>query len=166
MAISIEQMNGLDKERFVVLLGTIFEHSPWIAEAAWPLRPFASAEELHAVMMNIVRESRTETIVDLFRSHPDLGTRLAVAEYSAKEQQGAGLHRLTPEEYGRFDELNRTYVERFGFPFILAVRGKTKEDILASMEERLRHTASEEAETALSEIAKITGFRLKDLITE
>lgn len=165
MSITLDQINTLGREQFVELLGPIFEHSPWIAASAWSARPFTSIDSLHSAMINVVRESRVETIVDLFRAHPDLGTRLAVADYSAKEQQGAGLNQLSAEEYEHFYGLNQTYVKTFGFPFILAVRGKTKDDILAAMEDRIWHTASEEAEQALSEIEKISGFRLKDLIS-
>lgn len=166
MTITIEQINELNQEQFVELLGMIFEHSPWVAGAAWHVRPFASREALHTAMINVVRESRVETIVDLFRAHPDLGTRLAVAEYSAKEQQGAGLNQLSAEEYEHFYGLNNMYMKTFGFPFIYAVKGKTKEDILAAMESRIWHTASEEAAQALEEIEKISGFRMQDLITE
>lgn len=166
MKITIEKINESSREQFVELLGDIFEHSPWIAVSAYAARPFASVEALHTAMINVVRESRVETIVDLFRAHPDLGTRLAVAEYSAQEQHGAGLNQLTPEEYERFYTLNQTYLRTFGFPFILAVRGKKKEEILEAMNERIWNTASEEAEQALLEIEKITGYRLRDLIIE
>lgn len=166
MTMTIEQINELSREQFVKLLGPIFEQSPWVAAAVWKDRPYASREALHAAMINVVRESRVDTIIDLVRAHPDLGTRLAVAEYSAKEQKGAGLDQLTAEEYKRVYELNQTYVKKFGFPFILAVRGKTKDDILAAMEARVGNTASEEAAQALLEIEKISGFRLRDLITE
>lgn len=166
MTMTIDQINELSREQFVELLGTIFEQSPWVAAAVWKDRPFASREALHTAMVNVVRESRVDTIIDLVRAHPDLGTRLAVTEYSAKEQKGAGLDQLTFKEYERFYELNQTYVKKFGFPFILAVRGKTKEDILAAMEARVGRTASEEAAQALLEIEKISGFRLRDLITE
>jgi 2-oxo-4-hydroxy-4-carboxy-5-ureidoimidazoline decarboxylase len=166
MRITIEKINESSREQFVELLGDIFEHSPWIANSAYGARPFASVDALHTAMINVVRESRVETIVDLFRAHPDLGTRLAVAEYSAQEQQGAGLNQLTTEEYECFYSLNQTYLRTFGFPFILAVRGKQKEDILEAMKARIWNTASEEAEQALLEIEKITGFRLRDLIIE
>ncbi|WP_054024864.1 2-oxo-4-hydroxy-4-carboxy-5-ureidoimidazoline decarboxylase [Bacillus sp. FJAT-28004] len=166
MKLNMDQINACTREQFVELLGTIFEHSPWVAASASGARPFASVEALHDAMINVVRESTVETIIDLFRAHPDLGTRLAVAEYSALEQQGAGLDQLTADEYELFHGLNQTYVKSFGFPFILAVRGKKKEDILASMESRLWHTASEEMEQALREIERISEFRLRDLIME
>ncbi|WP_424765514.1 2-oxo-4-hydroxy-4-carboxy-5-ureidoimidazoline decarboxylase [Paenibacillus sp. sgz302251] len=166
LTMTIDQINTMSKDVFVEQLGAIFEHSPWVAAAAWEARPYRSVQDLHDAMMNVIRESRVETIVDLFRAHPDLGTRLAVADYSKKEQQGAGLDQLSTEEYEQFAALNQLYVRTFGFPFIMAVKGKTKEEIWAAMEARVWQTASEESETALREIEKISGFRLYDLIVE
>ncbi|MGO4371642.1 2-oxo-4-hydroxy-4-carboxy-5-ureidoimidazoline decarboxylase [Paenibacillus sp. MCAF20] len=162
---TINEINELDRQAFVAVLGEIFEHSPWIASSAWEMRPFVSKEALHEAMANVVREASNDQLIELFRAHPDLGTRLAVAPYSAKEQQAAGLNQLTSEEFEVFSELNRKYVEQFGFPFILAVRGKTKEHILTAMESRIHHSMQEETTQALSEIEKITKFRILDLIT-
>lgn len=162
---TMKEINELDRQAFVAELGEIFEHSPWIANAAWEMRPFASGEALHEAMANVVRETSNDQLIELFRAHPDLGTRLAVAPYSAKEQQGAGLNQLTSEEYEVFSGMNRKYVDQFGFPFILAVRGKTKEDILAAMESRIHNNRQQETAQALSEIEKITKFRIQDLIT-
>ncbi|WP_139998652.1 2-oxo-4-hydroxy-4-carboxy-5-ureidoimidazoline decarboxylase [Paenibacillus paridis] len=166
MKLTMDQINACSREQFVERLGTIFEYSPWVAASVYHAVPFADIEALHAAMINVVRESRVEAIVDLFRAHPDLGTRLAVGEYSAKEQQGAGLNQLSAEEYERFYGLNQTYVKTFGFPFIFAVKGKTKEDILAAMETRIWNSSSEEAEQALLEIEKISGFRLRELLID
>ncbi|WP_171056064.1 2-oxo-4-hydroxy-4-carboxy-5-ureidoimidazoline decarboxylase [Paenibacillus sinopodophylli] len=164
--ISLEQLNESSRELFVERLGAIFEHSPWVAASAYGAKPFASIDELQTAMMHIVRESSRETIIDLFRAHPDLGTRLAVAENSAKEQQAAGLNELSPSEYEHIYGLNQTYIKTFGYPFILAVKGKNKEQIIEAMEGRIWHSSSEEREQALLEIGKIAGFRLRDLIIE
>lgn len=166
MKITMEKINESNREQFVELLGAIFEHSPWVAASAYYAKPFASVDVLHTAMINVVRESRAETIIDLFRAHPDLGTRLAVAEYSALEQQGAGLDQLSAEEYEHFYGLNQTYVKTFGFPFILAVKGKNKGQILEAMEARVWNSSAEEVEQAMREIEKISGFRLRDLIIE
>lgn len=163
---TLGHINELDRLAFTAELGAVFEHSPWIASAAWENRPFASAEQLHEAMINVVREASRDKLIELFRAHPDLGTRLSVAPYSAKEQQGAGLNQLTNEEYELFFDRNKKYVDKFGFPFILAVRGKSKADILAAMERRIQHTVQEEMELALSEIEKITSFRINDLIEQ
>jgi len=166
MAITLKQLNGLSREAFTAELGKIFEHSSWVAAEAWDCRPFATTKELHEAMLRVVRESGEEMILTLLRAHPDLGTRLAVAEYSAKEQKGAGLSELNPEEYEKLAGLNKRYVEKFAFPFILAVKGKTKEDIIAAMEDRIQHSIDGEREQALVEIGKITGFRLHEFILE
>ncbi|MFC3797844.1 2-oxo-4-hydroxy-4-carboxy-5-ureidoimidazoline decarboxylase [Cohnella sp. GCM10012308] len=164
--LSLSDVNGLDRESFVEALGSVFEHSPWVAEAAWAGRPYASVAALHQAMMDEVRGSPRERLIAFLRAHPDLGTRLAVTSYSASEQSGAGLDRLTPEEYDTFSALNKTYVDRFGFPFILAVRGKGREEILEAMMARLDYDAEEELAEAVAQIARITGFRLADLLAD
>jgi 2-oxo-4-hydroxy-4-carboxy-5-ureidoimidazoline decarboxylase len=164
MMVTIKEINDMDMERFVQVLGPIFEHSPWVAERAFAERPFESVRHLHAVMMKQVTEAESQTILALFRAHPDLATRLRVTDYSAGEQQGAGLNRLSPEEFSEFAALNRTYTEKFGFPFILAVAGKSKEEIAASMEERVKNDALTEWARAIAEISRITEIRLSKTI--
>ncbi|MNL64899.1 Uric acid degradation bifunctional protein [compost metagenome] len=99
----------------------------------------------------------------MLRAHPDLATRLQVTPLSAAEQKGAGLDRLTPEEFAVLTDLNVRYTEKYQFPFILAVRGKNKDDIIASISERVNGTKENEWERAIVEIGKITKFRLEDL---
>ncbi|WP_253944846.1 2-oxo-4-hydroxy-4-carboxy-5-ureidoimidazoline decarboxylase [Paenibacillus sp. NEAU-GSW1] len=156
----------MSQAQFVGALGDIFEHSPWVAEAVWNKRPFASIESLHESMVRTVQEASEESRLKLIREHPDLATRLQIGEYSTKEQQGAGLDRLSTGEFEQFAEANRNYTERFGFPFIVAVRGKNKDDILAALQARIGNSAQEEAEEAMWQIARITAFRLHDLIIE
>ncbi|GLX70736.1 2-oxo-4-hydroxy-4-carboxy-5-ureidoimidazoline decarboxylase [Paenibacillus glycanilyticus] len=162
---NLATINELSKESFIETLGAIFEHSPWVAEETYGLRPFGSVDELHDAMVNVVLRATAETKLALFREHPDLATRIKIGEYSTLEQQGAGLDRLTPEEFEIFSSRNREYTGKFGFPFILAVRGKDKSDILAAMEARIHNSQEEEAEEAFWQIACITKFRLHDLIT-
>ncbi len=157
-------VSKMSREQFAGVLGGIFEHAPWVAERAWEFRPFRSREHLHEVMMGIVMQQPEETVTALLRGHPDLATRLQVTEYSAAEQQGAGLTQLTQQEYEQFAAYNREYTEKFGFPFIMAVKGKGKKEILIAMKVRIHHSEAEERETALGEIKKITGFRLEDLL--
>ncbi|GMK48269.1 2-oxo-4-hydroxy-4-carboxy-5-ureidoimidazoline decarboxylase [Paenibacillus glycanilyticus] len=166
MNLNLSAINEMPKESFVEALGAIFEHSPWVAESAFAARPFRSVDELHDAMVKAVVHSSEETKLKLFREHPDLATRIKIGDYSTKEQQGAGLDRLTPEEFEVFTASNRKYTGKFGFPFILAVRGKDKSDILAAMEARINNSLEEEADEALWQIARITKFRLHDLITE
>ncbi|MFC0211945.1 2-oxo-4-hydroxy-4-carboxy-5-ureidoimidazoline decarboxylase [Paenibacillus chartarius] len=164
MRVTIELLNEMNKDEFLRIVGPVFEHSPWVAERVWDFRPFRSVAQLHGEMMSRVREAGEPAVLQLFRAHPDLATRLKVTELSAGEQGGAGLDRLSPQEYERFSELNRRYKQKFGFPFILAVAGKTKEQIAEAMERRLQHEAAEEWRRALSEIAKITEIRLERII--
>ncbi|WP_220471208.1 2-oxo-4-hydroxy-4-carboxy-5-ureidoimidazoline decarboxylase [Cohnella cholangitidis] len=154
----------MSKEQFVETLGGIFENAPWVAEGAWEHRPFKTRKQLHDKMMEVVRQASDETVTAFFRGHPDLATRLEVTEYSAAEQQGAGLSLLSAEEVETFAANNREYAEKFGFPFIMAVKGKNKNEVLLAMKIRIHHSEAEERETALEEIGKITGFRLKDLL--
>lgn len=163
----LQSVNRLDREGFVALLGTIFEHSPWIAEAAWETRPFADLDSLHGAMIAAV-EAVPERHRGLVDAHPDLGGKLARAgdlePHSADEQGRLGLDRLSDAEFERFDRLNRAYRERFGFPFIIAVRENTRATVLDAFERRLANDPATEFRTALDEIAKIARFRLEDLV--
>ncbi len=166
--ITIEDVNGLDREGFVSRFGAIYESSPWVAEAAWRERPFADLCGLHAAFVRAVREAPSERQLALIRSHPDLAGKAAISgeltAESAREQASAGLGSLTPEEYEDFHRLNGAYREKFGFPFVVCVREHSKETILASAAARLGHSQPEEVETALGEIDKIARLRLLDLV--
>lgn len=150
--------------------GGVYEHSPWIAEAAWRERPFRSLSELHGVMERAVNAATGERKMELIRAHPDLAGKAAVAgeltPESEREQASAGLNRLSPEEYEAFTGMNRSYQEKFGMPLIFCVREHTKESILKGAEERLGNSREQEIETALAEISKIARLRLGDLIKE
>jgi 2-oxo-4-hydroxy-4-carboxy-5-ureidoimidazoline decarboxylase len=134
----------------------VYEHSPWVAEAAWHERPFRSLSELHGAMERAVNVAPDERKMELIRAHPDLAGKAAVAGEltvkSEREQASAGLNRLSPEEYEAFTGMNHSYRERFGMPLIFCVREHTKEAILKGAEERLGNTREEEIETALAEI--------------
>lgn len=165
----VEQLNGLSSPDFVAKLSGIYEHSPWIAEAAWRERPFASVAALHAAMQNTVLCVGAERQLDLIRAHPELAGKLAAAaltEASRGEQASAGLDRCTAEERAQLQELNRRYREKFGFPFIVAVRGLNWSDIIARVAARLPHDRDREIATALEEIGRIAGFRLRDALAE
>jgi 2-oxo-4-hydroxy-4-carboxy-5-ureidoimidazoline decarboxylase len=113
-------------------------------------------------MVTIVENSSHEEKLTLIKAHPNLGERVAMTTDSTKEQSGAGLQNLTPEEYEQFIALNQLYMEKFGFPFILAVRGKDKHQIYQSMESRIRNSNDNEFQTALAEIYKIAELRLQE----
>ncbi len=161
---NLEAVNLLSKEAFVERVGWVFEHSPWIAEQAWAQRPWASLEALQQSLVQVVQQAPKEAQLALLRAHPDLGSRARMAPASVAEQKGAGLDALSPAEYERIQALNRAYTGKFGFPFILAVRGKTKADILQAMEQRLHNSPEVEFQTALEEVFKIARFRLADLL--
>jgi 2-oxo-4-hydroxy-4-carboxy-5-ureidoimidazoline decarboxylase len=146
----------------------VFEHAPWVAEQAYAAGPFSSAETLHRAMVAAMRQAPRARQLALIRGHPDLAGRAAVrgalTPASSTEQAGAGLDQCTPAEFARFRELNERYQARFGFPFILAVRGRTRSEILADFARRLDHSADAEFAEALDQIARIARFRLDDLI--
>ena len=160
----IEQVNQMTKEEFVGKVGWVFEHSPWIAEKAWESRPFPSREALLQTMITVVQKAEASAQLQLLRAHPDLGTRLKITIASQKEQAGAGLDQLSKEEYEELASLNQRYVEAFGFPFIMAVKGQSKESILSAMKERIHHSVEEECSRALQEVYKIAAFRLNETI--
>ena len=150
--------------------GGVYEHSPWIAGAAWHERPFRGLSELRGAMERAVNAASDERKMELILAHPDLAGKAAVAGEltveSEREQTSAGLDRLSPEEYEAFTGMNRSYRERFGMPLIFCVREHTKKSILKGAEERLGNTREEEIETALAEISKIARLRLGDLVEE
>ena len=123
---TIAEINALDRAAFSRVLGRLFEHSPWIAEATFERRPFRDASRLHEELAATVRQAPVGRQLALIRAHPDLAVRLAAAgeltAESAKEQAGAGLDRLSREESAEFDRRNRAYRERFGFPFVICAR--------------------------------------------
>ncbi len=166
-ALSVAQINLLDREQFVARLGGIYEHSPWVAERAWLRRPFASVDSLHEAMQGVVESANTQRQLALIRAHPELLGKLAAAELtesSRTEQASAGLDRCTAAERSQLQELNQAYLEKFGFPFVVAVRGLNWGDIIARVSERLQYRRDQELQIALKEIGRIAGFRLADAV--
>ncbi|MEK1889832.1 MAG: 2-oxo-4-hydroxy-4-carboxy-5-ureidoimidazoline decarboxylase [Phyllobacterium sp.] len=165
---TLEQLNNASTEDFVIALGGVFEHSPWVAEAVAGQRPFSSVEILHGAMVVAVEKAGQAAQLGLIRAHPDLAGKAArqgsLTAESTSEQRGAGLDRLTDTEFEEFHRLNNAYQSRFGFPFILAVRGHNRHSIMAAFRQRLDHNAGEEVAEALRQIALIARFRLHDLI--
>lgn len=156
----------MSQGEFVAALGAIFEHTPMIAQAAWHQRPFADRDSLYQSMVNVVQALSREEQLALIRAHPDLGSKAKMATASVQEQAGVGLDRLTAEEYHQFQALNRAYQEKFGFPFIMAVRNQTKVSILAAFRQRLEHSIEQEMPQALNEIVQIANFRLQDTVRQ
>ena len=134
---TIAELNLVDRREFVEAVGWIFEHSPWVAERAFDARPFASLDALHAAMMEQVENATVAERLALLKAHPDLGARARLSAASTEEQAGAGLDSLTPGEFEQLHRLNAAYRSRFGFPFLLAVKGSTKHDILRALQARM-----------------------------
>lgn len=164
-------VRSLSRDDFIARFGGIFEHSAWVAEGAYDhgLGPESDTPEgLHTDMATIMRAAAKERQLALINAHPDLAGKLHAAgrltQDSTKEQSSAGLDMLTDAERRRFTELNDSYKARFGFPFILAVKGKTKADILQAFETRLHHSKEQEFATALEQIEKIALLRLREML--
>jgi 2-oxo-4-hydroxy-4-carboxy-5-ureidoimidazoline decarboxylase len=168
MQTTLEQLNRVSKDAFVATLSGIFEHSPWVAEAAAELRPFKSIDELHGKMSLIVDTAGDTRQLALINAHPELAGKAAVhgelTAESTREQSGAGLDQCTQEEFDNLLRLNSAYREKFGFPFILAVRGYDRHGIIANFEARVNNSRADELRTSLEQIYRIARFRLDDLL--
>ena len=162
--VNLGDLNARGRDAFVEALGWIFEDSPWVAERAWPRRPFASLKALHQAMIDVVQQGSEAEQLALLRAHPDLGTRARISDASTGEQRGASLDRLSADEYGRLQRLNDQYRRRFGFPFLFAVKGSTKEDVLSALEARVGRSRDEELTEALRQVYRIAEFRLEDIV--
>ncbi|TYL47608.1 2-oxo-4-hydroxy-4-carboxy-5-ureidoimidazoline decarboxylase [Marinomonas sp. IMCC 4694] len=166
-------LDNLNKADFISLFSGIYEHSDWVADALWhqkvqhPSGYFHDITSIKIVMANIVENSTDEQKLLLLRAHPDLAGKAALAgeltHASTNEQAGAGLDHCSEEELAHFLQLNNRYHEKFGFPFIMAVKGATKAQILAGFEARTPNDCQTEFDRAMSEVHKIAGFRLADL---
>lgn len=160
---------GMDQRAFVEKFGGVYEHFPEIAERLWDkgLTPDTDTSEgLAAAFGQVAATLDDGAKLKLICNHPDLAGRAAIADLTASsrsEQTGAGLDRCTPEEFQRFQELNKAYKQKFAFPFILAVAGKDRHEILAAFESRVGNDREAELRTALEQIDKIARIRLEAL---
>ena len=157
-------------DEFVGRYGGIYEHSPWVAEHSYKIvADVEDANELATIFASFVDRADDERKLALIRAHPDLAGKAAMkgelTEESSAEQAGAGIDQCTSEEYEQFQDLNSQYKDKFGFPFVMAVRDSNRQDILAAFESRLLNDSQTEFETAIREIHKIARLRLQELIT-
>ncbi|MBY5585262.1 2-oxo-4-hydroxy-4-carboxy-5-ureidoimidazoline decarboxylase [Rhizobium leguminosarum] len=163
----------MSREDFVSRFGGVFEHSPFIAERAYDAghvtEPLTAAG-VHASLTAVFRAASPQERLGVLSAHPDLAGRLAISgdltEDSSKEQSAAGLDRLSPAEHARFTELNSAYVEKFGFPFIIAVKGLGKDDILSAFETRIGNGRDAEFATATAQVERIALLRLTTMLPE
>lgn len=165
-SLSIKALNELDRAAFIARFAMIYERSPWVAEGAWMKRPFADRSALESAMQEVVLAAGRARQLELLRMHPALGTRKELSGYSRGEQAGVGLLGAAESERRELEELNNQYEKKFGFPFILAVRGATLGTILDSCRTRLNHDFDAEFDESLRQVFRIAGFRLCDLLTE
>jgi 2-oxo-4-hydroxy-4-carboxy-5-ureidoimidazoline decarboxylase len=165
---TLAEINALERGAFVERLGGIVEHSPWIAEEAWPRRPFASVDALHAAIVAALMRAPIVTQLVVIRAHPELAGKAAIrgemTADSKQEQGGAGLNQCSPQEFARLSALNRAYKAKFGFPFIVAVKGLDRAAIIEQFAARLEHDRATEFAEALSQIARISRLRLATML--
>lgn len=162
---TIDDVNSRDRPGFVEAVGYVFEDSPWVAERAWARRPFATVDALQEAMVSEVASATAEEQLALLCAHPDLGARAKMSDASTVEQVQSGLASLTRSELECLTALNAAYRDKFGFPFVYAVRGATKKDILNALEKRLPATREAELEEALRQVYRIARFRLEGLFS-
>lgn len=159
-----KDINLLTKKEFLSIFGIIFEKSEWIADETFNLRPFKNSEDLIHKMINIYENIPREKIIDIFNLHPKLAIEKKLTSFSSKEQDGAKLNICTNEELEEFKNLNMDYEKKFGFPFIIAVKGKNKNEILINFRKRIKNNFQEEFNEAKIQVKKIALFRLSDVL--
>lgn len=164
----LSEVNALSATDFSAEFGAIAEHNSWVAERAAKARPYADRSAMIRAFQQAILDATPTERLEFLRGHPDLAGRAAMAgdmtRESKSEQAGAGLGQLTSEEFARFTTLNEAYRARFEMPFILAVRGATKHQILAAFENRVGGTLDEELLTATAQVLRIVRFRLEDRV--
>ncbi|MES0868292.1 2-oxo-4-hydroxy-4-carboxy-5-ureidoimidazoline decarboxylase [Pseudovibrio sp. SCP19] len=167
---SLEEVNQFTLDTFTEVFGNVAEHSPWVAVVAHREAPYGSREALIEAFASSLQGAEEDAQLALIRAHPDLAGKAAragkMAEASVNEQAGAGLDQLTDAEYEQFTQLNDAYKASYGFPFIFAVKGATKHQILEAFELRLQNSAEDEFVEALHQICRIFRFRLEDLVSD
>ncbi|MGI9464614.1 MAG: 2-oxo-4-hydroxy-4-carboxy-5-ureidoimidazoline decarboxylase, partial [Aestuariivirgaceae bacterium] len=162
--IPLDVVNAMAHGDFVETFGDIAEHSPWVAETAAADRPFADRRAMVAAFAGSVQSAAPGAKLALLCAHPDLAGKAAMTDDSTREQAGAGLDALTPEEFERFTAMNDAYKTKFEFPFIFAVKGADKFQILEAFEERLENSREREFDTACAQVCRILRFRIEDRV--
>lgn len=167
---TLADLNRMSAADFIAALGSVFEHSPWVPERAAPKRPFGSLDSLHGAMVQAMWAASVAEKLALLRAHPQLAGKEAEAgtltAHSTSEQDSVGLTRLSAEEKAKIVALNAAYLEKHGFPFVIAVKLRTKREIFAAFEQRVNNLRDIEFTTALSEVGKIARLRLEALLGE
>jgi len=161
---SIDTFNKLNKSEFLSTFGNVFEKTEWIAEKCYNSKPFNNVQELVNKMMETFENSIKEKHLEILNSHPDLAVKKKLTRESENEQANANLNQCTNEEFEEFNRLNEKYKKKFGFPFIIAVKGKNKNEILKIFRQRITNNINLEFEEAKKQVKKIATFRLSEII--
>ena len=161
---SVNKVNNLNKSDFISIFGNVFEKSEWIAVQAYALKPFNNFEELFSKMIEIFENSKKENHLEILNAHPNLVIEKKLTDDSKKEQNSANLNQCSEEEFKEFKDLNQKYKKKFGFPFIIAVKGKNRQEILVNFRKRIINTIDLELEEAKQQVKKIATFRLREII--
>ena len=159
-----KNINLLKKKEFLSIFGNIFEKSDWIADEVFNLKPFKDSNDLVIKMMNIYENSNNEKIIKIFNLHPELAIEKNLTSFSSKEQTGAKLNDCSKEEFEEFEKLNTNYKKKYGFPFIIAVKGKNKEEILNNFRQRIQNDFEIEFNEAKYQVKKIASLRLEGIL--
>ena len=162
--ISLEKINNLNKSDFLTIFGNVFEKSEWISEKVFDLRPFKNFEDLFSKIIGIYENSDKKIILKILNSHPELAVEKKLTINSKNEQKNANLNECTNDEYNEFKKLNIEYKKKFDFPFIIAVKGRNKDEILDYFKERIKNSLDEEFLEAKKQVKKIATFRLEEII--
>ena len=162
--IDIKKINNLDKSEFLSIFGNVFEKSKWISEKVFDKKPFKNLESFVSEIIGIYENSDNKTILEILNLHPELAVEKKLTADSEVEQSKANLKQCTPEEFDEFKKLNIEYKKKFNFPFIVAVKGKSKNEILNYFRERINNSLDEEFLEAKKQVKKIATFRLEEII--
>jgi len=160
----IDKFNKLNKSEFISAFGNIFEKTEWIAERCYESKPYNNLDQLISKMMEIFENTEKEKHLEILNSHPNLAVEKKLTYDSKNEQKNASLNQCTNEEFMEFKKLNEEYKKKFGFPFIIAVKGKNKEEILINFRQRITNNINSEFEEAKKQVKKIASFRLGEII--
>ena len=160
----IDKFNKLDRSEFISTFGNIFEKTEWIAEKCYNSKPYNNFDELSSRMLKIFEIAEKNKHLEILNSHPDLAVEKKLTRDSKNEQKNASLNQCTEEEFMEFKKLNEEYKKKFGFPFIIAVKNKNKEEILNSFRQRITNNINLEFEEAKKQVKKIASFRLSEII--
>jgi 2-oxo-4-hydroxy-4-carboxy-5-ureidoimidazoline decarboxylase len=161
---TMNKINQLTKNDFIDIFGNIFEKTYWIADKTYDFKPYKNFDELSSRMFKIYENSSKDDYLKIFNSHPELVIEKKLTKESQKEQDDANLNECDNEEFSEFQNLNSLYRKKFGFPFIIAVKGKNKNEILKNFRKRVKNEIHLEFEETKNQVKKIASFRLKEII--